>query len=358
MNDPALIHIDSPSHAPLGGGFLVRGWIASNEAILQIRARSLSDTKLLQYEVRPDVKLAHPKYAYHTGFRGLLDERFSKDGKLTFECETPKGAVLIERQLSAPTVPPDKAARLARIRPHLITDIPVQETPFHFNYLTPELRARLNILDTEAVSDFEYAPAVQSLIDRYRDELVLDCGAGNRPSTYPNVINLEIVAYPSTDVLAANEQLPFKDNTFSAVISCAVLEHVKDPFMAAREIIRVTKKEGVIYADIPFLQPFHGYPSHYYNMTMEGAKNLFAKECRIEKEFVPHYGLPIWALTWFLNSYTSGLPEGAREQFMQLRVADLIGPATSYLDRLWVTELSPQKNIELACTNTVVATKN
>jgi len=270
----------------------------------------------------------------------------------------PKGPIRIERQLPALSVPPDKAARLARIRPHLIADVPVQETPFHFNYLTSDLRARLNILDTEAVSDFEYAPAVRALIEQYKDDLVLDCGAGNRPSTYPNVINLEIVAYPSTDVLAANEHLPFKDNTFSVVISCAVLEHVKDPFMAAREIMRVTRKGGIIYADIPFLQPFHGYPSHYYNMTMEGAKNLFAKQCRIEKGFVPHYGLPIWALTWFLNSYTTGLPQKAKEQFLQLRVADLIGPAASYLDKLWVTELSPQKNIELACTNTVVATKH
>jgi hypothetical protein len=26
---------------------------------------------------------------------------------------------------------------------------------------------------------------------------------------------------------------------------------------------------------VPFLQPLHGYPHHYYNMTGEGLRNLF-----------------------------------------------------------------------------------
>ena len=163
-----------------------------------------------------------------------------------------------------PTPPHDKAARLARIRPHLRGGRAFRETPFHFDFLTPDMRQRFGIADTDSVSNFEYAPAVRARIDSCGDELVLDCGAGNRPTTWPNIVNLEIVAYPSTDVLAANEDLPFEDNTFAMVVSCAVLEHLRDPFAAAREMVRVTRPGGIIYADIPFLQPFHGYPSHYY----------------------------------------------------------------------------------------------
>jgi SAM-dependent methyltransferase len=168
-------------------------------------------------------------------------------------------------------------------------------------------------------------------------------------------VNLEIVPYPSTDVLALNEQLPFRDETFDAVISCAVLEHVKDPFAAARELVRVTKRGGMIYADVPFLQPYHGYPSHYYNMTSQGLVNLFQDTCEISRTAVPVYGLPIWTLTWFLNSYLDGLPPAARERFRNLRVADLLARPESYLPQDFVQQLSEARNFELASVTSVLA---
>jgi SAM-dependent methyltransferase len=358
MPKPVLIHIDNPVEMPLDGRVRVRGWIADDSPLTAVRAGSSRHADLLPWEDRPDVRAARPNYAHCSGFCGVIDERLLEGNKLVLTCETGSGTHFLERILPIRVPSPAKAARLARIRPHLRKDLSFRETPFHFDFLTPDLKARFGITDTGAESGFEYAPAVRALIDRCGDDLVLDCGAGNRPSTWPNIVNLEVVAYPSTDVLAVNEYLPFEDNTFAMVVSCAVLEHLKDPFAAAREIVRVTKPGGIIYADIPFLQPVHGFPSHYYNMTMEGAKNLFAGSCRIEQEFVPHYGLPVWALAWFLNSYAAGLPDATRRQFMQMRVADLTGPAAGYLDQPWVRELSARKNIELACVNTVVARKN
>jgi SAM-dependent methyltransferase len=357
MPKPVLIHIDCPVEMPLDSRVRVRGWVASDARLVSVAAGSLDGGVVLPWEERPDVAGANPAYVHTSGFCGVVDAAILGAGRLVVRCETGSGASFLELQLPSPRPPPDKAARLARIRPRLRKGLACRETPFHFDFLTPELRARFRVTDTEAVSNFEYAPAVREQIDRCGDELVLDCGAGNRPSTWPNIVNLEIVAYPSTDVLAVNESLPFEDDTFAMVVSCAVLEHVKDPFAAAREMIRVTRPGGVIYADIPFLQPFHGYPSHYYNMTLEGAKNLFAGPCRIEREFVPHYGLPVWALTWFLNSYAAGLQGETRERFLRMRVSELTGPAAGYLGESWVRELSAQKNIELACATSVVARK-
>ena len=57
------------------------------------------------------------------------------------------------------------------------------------------------------------------------DANILDLGAGNRRHA-SNVINLEIEATPEVDIIADGHLLPFKDNTFDAVISEAVLEHV------------------------------------------------------------------------------------------------------------------------------------
>lgn len=45
----------------------------------------------------------------------------------------------------------------------------------------------------------------------------------------------------------AGENLPFKDESFHLVFSKQVLEHVTDPLWCMQEMMRVTKKKGIIY---------------------------------------------------------------------------------------------------------------
>jgi SAM-dependent methyltransferase len=357
MSRPSfLIHLDAPGNIPLGEPFFVRGWVAS---LTPIRAVHAGDAHgpALTFGDRPDVRAAHPDYPHSTGFSGYAPFACLHGDDLHVACELADRVEAFVKTLPRLAPPPDKVQRLARIRPRLRRDLPFTETPFNFNFLTPELRERFRVTETDNVSGFDYSHQPLEIVESRSDGLVLDCGAGNRPRCYPHVINLEIVPYPSTDVLAVAEQLPFLDDTFDAVISCAVLEHVKDPFAAAREIVRVTKPGGTIYADVPFLQPYHGYPSHYYNMTSQGLVNLFQDACEIQRTGVPDYGLPIWTLSWFLNSYLDGLPPATREEFANLRVADLLGHANSYLHRPFVRELTPAKNFELACVTSVRAIK-
>ena len=92
------------------------------------------------------------------------------------------------------------------------------------------------------------------------DAHVLDLGAGNRRRA-PNVINLEIEATPEIDILADGHLLPFKDNTFDAVISEAVLEHVYSPDTVVSEVYRVLKPGGYICVAVPFLQGYHALPA-------------------------------------------------------------------------------------------------
>jgi len=99
--------------------------------------------------------------------------------------------------------------------------------------------------------------------------------AGLKSFSYPNVVNMEIVPYASTDAVGVGQSLPFPDDTFDAVLSIAVLEHVNDPFLCARELIRVLKPGGRLMCAVPFLQPEHGYPHHYFNMTRMGLAELF-----------------------------------------------------------------------------------
>ena len=86
----------------------------------------------------------------------------------------------------------------------------------------------------------------------------------------PHVIQLDAIAYPSTDVSANGEALPFADESFDAVVACALLEHVSQPAAVIREMRRVCKMGGRIYADCTSVHPYHGFPHHYFNATETG----------------------------------------------------------------------------------------
>ncbi len=241
-----------------------------------------------------------------------------------------------------------KQEKLQRVAALLRQDMPFVKTEGCYDFLTNELRSQFNIVGTSAVSSNKYDTHVLELIETHRDGLILDCGAGKRSVYYENVVNFEIVAYDTTDVRGVGEVLPFVDGAFDAVISIAVLEHVKDPFRCAREIARVLKPGGKLICCVPFLQPYHGYPHHYYNMTHQGLRNLFADVIAVDRVEVYASVLPIWALTWIVRSWAEGLKGGTREDFLNMRLRDLTAPALAMLQAPFVTGLSKKKNLELA----------
>jgi SAM-dependent methyltransferase len=241
-----------------------------------------------------------------------------------------------------------KKKKLDRIRHILRDDMPYTESDKHYNFLSQQLREQYNIVDTANVSGFNYDHQGQAIIDEYKDGLILDCGAGKREIYFENVVNYEIVPYESTDVLGVGEKLPFKDESFDAVLSVAVLEHVKDPFLCAREIVRVMKPGAKLFCCVPLLQPLHAFPHHYYNMTHFGLRNLFDDYLTIEKQEVYFSLLPIFSLNWILNSWVSGLPRKDRKEFLNMKVSDLCKPATDFLDKGFVKNLPEDKNFELA----------
>jgi SAM-dependent methyltransferase len=237
---------------------------------------------------------------------------------------------------------------LERVRPLLRTDLTCVESKNGFDFLTSELREQFNIVDTDAVSSNGYDPNVIELIWKYASGLILDCGAGKREEYYENVVNYEIVQYESTDVRGVGEVLPFKDASFDAIISIAVLEHVKDPFRCARELLRVLKPNGELLCCVPFLQPYHGYPHHYYNMTVQGLTNLFAPDVSVDSVEVIDSVKPIWSLCWIVQSWAAGLKGRTRQSFLDMRVGDLLQSPQAFLQTAFVRELSDEKNFELA----------
>lgn len=250
-----------------------------------------------------------------------------------------------------------KNRKLARIRPLLpATSRPIEDRRF-FDFLTADLREKFDIVDTENVSSHDYDSHALQIISECANGLILDCGAGLRRKYYDNVVNFEICPYVTTDVRGVGERLPFLDGVFDAVFSFNVLEHVKDPFACAREISRVLKPGGRLYCVVPFLQPFHAYPHHYYNMTHMGLKNLFAGMLDVELQEVNAGGRPIFTLTWILSAWLAGLPEPTRRKMKKMRVKDLTKSPFELWQMPFVTELSSDKNLELASTTSLFARK-
>ena len=251
-----------------------------------------------------------------------------------------------------------KKNKLEKFKPLLKDELSYTVNKGHsFNFLNDELISKYNIVNTEAVSSNNYDKNVYNLIDKYKEGFILDCGAGRRDEYYENIVNFEIVDYDTTDIVGVGENLPFKDSSFDAVISLSVLEHVKDPFLCAKEISRVLKPGGELICSVPFLQPFHGYPHHYYNMTFMGLKNLFEGILEFDKIEIDENCLPIWSLTWILRNWVNGLKDQAKEEFLQLKVSDLIDAPGKYLGKSYVNELPDEVNRELAYATVIFAHK-
>ena len=192
--------------------------------------------------------------------------------------------------------------KMKMLQPKLRTDMPYRLSNGCYDFLNDELRQIAGISATENISSNSYDEDLWGLIDETADGLILDCGAGLRDIYLSNVVNFEIVEYDTTDVLGVGEKLPFVDCAFDGLISVAVLEHVIDPFLCAKEICRVLKPNGWIFCAVPFLQPYHGYPHHYFNMTHQGVRALFDPSIDVRRQFVNSAMTPIWALNWIVRS--------------------------------------------------------
>lgn len=228
------------------------------------------------------------------------------------------------------------------------------------DFLPQDLRRRFHIEDGDDVSAHYYDEVASDIIENVRRKAgkVLDCGSGMRQRVDDAVVCLDVAPFPSVDILAVNQKLPFKNDVFDAVFSLNVLEHVSDPFASAGELVRVLKPGGTLYCCIPFLQPEHGYPHHYFNATRSGLRQLFPKDLEIVRHVVPGSGEPVWSLRWFLSWYAQQLPAAEKRRFLQLRLKDILDePESSVLDRPWVKELSEEGKWKLASTTAAVFRK-
>jgi hypothetical protein len=79
--------------------------------------------------------------------------------------------------------------------------------------------------------------------------------------------------YPDFDVCAP----PAGSARFDVVICDQVLEHVVDPFAAARSLAALAVPDGYVVVGVPFLVRVHPAPSDYWRFTADGLRVLLER---------------------------------------------------------------------------------
>jgi SAM-dependent methyltransferase len=160
-----------------------------------------------------------------------------------------------------------------------------------------------------------YGQQVIQLIEQYRDGLVLDMGSGSPRRGFFNVVHLDLSAYAEVDIVTDGQALPFADETFDAILSEAVLEHVRDPHAYMLELARVLKPGGRARLDVAFLQPFHAYPNHFFNMTRPGLEVTVERAgLKVQSIGVGEHQQPWIALGLLLAGIVHGTSNKAHQQ--------------------------------------------
>ena len=146
--------------------------------------------------------------------------------------------------------------------------------------------------------------------------LYVDIGAG-KDHIAPRLDKAEVLTidFPTTaiaygtapDVYADVQCLPLPDNCVDGVIFFEVLEHVRSDTMAISEIVRILKKDGLLFISAPFVYPLHDAPHDYKRFSHFGLPML-----------LQHNSMKVMDTQFHGNSLTTAL------QLMNLTVLESV----------------------------------
>jgi SAM-dependent methyltransferase len=137
------------------------------------------------------------------------------------------------------------------------------------------------------------------------------------------LVETDVAFGDSIDLICDAHDLPFKNESFDAVIAQAVLEHVLDPWQCVTEIHRVLKKDGLVYAETPFMQQVHAGRFDFTRFTHLGHRRLFRHFAEIESGAACGAGMALaWSYCYFLQNFFANQTLG--------KVAFTFGSLTSF----------------------------
>lgn len=112
---------------------------------------------------------------------------------------------------------------------------------------------------------------------------VVDLKAANWRNRFNNLpfVGLDLEAGDNVDVVAdiAGEFRTLRERLktfqFGTIICSHVLEHVRQPWIAARNIERLLAPGGLLFVQVPWVQAYHPFPEDYWRFSFSGIKALF-----------------------------------------------------------------------------------
>jgi uncharacterized protein YbaR (Trm112 family) len=107
-----------------------------------------------------------------------------------------------------------------------------------------------------------------------------------------------------TNLICDAHDLPFQNETFDGVIIQFVLEHILEPNRCVTEIYRILKKDGLVYADTPFMQQVHAGRYDFLRFSHLGHRRLFRNFSEIKSGASCGPGMVLaWSYCYFLQSF-------------------------------------------------------
>lgn len=169
------------------------------------------------------------------------------------------------------------------------------------------------------------------LVRQFARGRLLDLGCGDSP--YKDEFIDCVTKYDTLDFFPRNSNITYLSDIqnmpavpsegYDSAICLEVLEHIPDPFRAAREIYRILAPGGVLIASVPHLSRLHDEPYDYYRYTKYGITHVLEQAGFTIIHLTPRGGLfsflghqvstillsTVWHLPfvrrilWFLNSW-------------------------------------------------------
>lgn len=120
------------------------------------------------------------------------------------------------------------------------------------------------------------------------------------------LVETDVSFGPRTQLICDAHDLPFADQSFEGVVIQAVLQYVPDPVRCVREIERVLKPGGLVYAETAFMQQVVHGRYDFTRFTHLGVRRLFRGFAEIESGPMAGPGMALaWAGHYFLLSFAS-----------------------------------------------------
>lgn len=231
----------------------------------------------------------------------------------------------------------------------IINDIPIlvkQVQEIHVTPPAPEKTSQ-NIIEYKVGNQYK------------KVKKILHLGSGNVGCSDKRVISLDVLPCENVDIVAEAENLPFADNSFDIVDSGAVFEHLVNPIAAIKEVKRVLKPGGIFNIDNSYMQPYHGFPGNYFNMTPQANETHLVDDFILIQSEIPESGTPLMTLSMIIDRFLANLSKKQKEKLLSTTLEELLNIVKSDLssNNDLMKHFSEYEKRSMAATHLVVAKK-